>query len=101
MKSHSKSFWIKLISGITLCVIAVVTTLSVMIPSYTSYKEYYDAAMAEKKEKERLNALPLEFLGISAELDKNVKYYDNDTAGSQCADFFLKRKFYRKRQRFF
>lgn len=38
MKKHSKSFWIKLISGTALGVAAMVTTLSVMLPSYLEYK---------------------------------------------------------------
>lgn len=96
MKKHSKSFWIKLISGTALGVAAMVTTLSVMLPSYLEYKNYYDIAMSDKAEKERLNKLPLEFLGISAELDQNVKYWDNDTAEPQNSDFIVRANFTEK-----
>ncbi len=96
MKKHSKSFWIKLISGVTLGTAAIVTTLSVMVPSYLEYKNYYDTAMADKAEKERLSKLPLEFLGISAELDQNVKYWDNDTAEPQNSDFIVRANFTEK-----
>lgn len=96
MKKHSKSFWIKLISGSALGVAAMVTTLSVMLPSYLEYKNYYNIAMADKAEKERLSKLPLEFLGISAELDQNVKYWDNDTAEPQNSDFIVRANFTEK-----
>lgn len=96
MKKHSKSFWIKLISGTALGVAAMVTTLSVMLPSYLEYKNYYDIAMSDKAEKERLSKLPLEFLGISAELDQNVKYWDNDTAEPQNSDFIVRANFTEK-----
>ena len=52
--------------------ICVITALSLMLPSWLSYKEYYDAAVAEREEQKRLNALPLELLGISAELADGV-----------------------------
>lgn len=96
MKKHSKSFWIKLISGTALGIAAMVTTLSVMLPSYLEYKNYYNIAMADKAEKERLSKLPLEFLGISAELDQNVKYWDNDTAEPQNSDFIVRANFTEK-----
>ena len=44
-KNHSKGFFIRLISGITLGVIAIVATLSIMIPSKVGYDKYYKAAM--------------------------------------------------------
>ncbi len=77
-KKHSKGFFVRLFSGTSLAVIAIATTLSVMIPSYVQWKNYYDHIMAEKAEKARLEALPLVLIGISAELDKKVKYYDNN-----------------------
>ncbi len=95
-KKHSKGFFIRLISGITLAVVAIVTTLSVMLPSYAKWKTYYDTLMAEKKKKEYLNSLPLEFLGITAELSETVKYYDNDTADPEPSDFVVKANFTEK-----
>lgn len=95
-KKRSKGFFIRLISGISLALIAVTTTVSVMVPSYVKWKNYYDDVMAEKAERERLNALPLEFLGISAELDKKIKYYDNETADPEKSDFVVRANFTEK-----
>ena len=93
---HSKGFFIRLISGITLGVIAIVATLSIMLPSHATWKKYYDNVMAEKKQKEYLNSLPFKFLGISAELNKGVKYYDNGTAEPETSDFSVKANFTEK-----
>lgn len=95
-EKHSKGFFIRLISGITLAIVAIVTTLSVMLPSHAEWKKYYDNVMAEKREKERLNSLPFEFLGISAELNQDVKYYDNDSAYPEKVDFTVKANFTEK-----
>ncbi|HBK01648.1 MAG TPA: hypothetical protein DDY77_01265, partial [Clostridiales bacterium] len=95
-KKPSKGFLIRLISGITLGVIAIVTTLSVMLPSYAKWKTYYDGVIADKKQKEYLNSLPLEFLSITAELNKDVKYYDNDSAYPEKVDFTVKANFTEK-----
>ena len=99
-KKRSKGFFIRLISGISLALIAVTTSVSVMVPSYVKWKNYYDDVMAEKAEKERLNALPLEFLGISAELDKTIKYYDNETADPEKSDFIVRANFTEKGKAF-
>lgn len=96
MDNKSKYFWIKLISGISLCVIAIVCTLSIMLPSYFTYQDYYNKATAEKAEKKRLNSLPLELLGISAELADGVVYYDNDSADPETSDFVVKANFTEK-----
>ncbi len=93
---HSKGFFIRLISGITLAIVAIVTTLSVMLPSHAEWKKYYDNVMAEKKQKEYLNSLPLKFLGISAELNQGVKYYDNESAYPEKVDFKVKANFTEK-----
>ena len=93
---HSKGFFIRLISGITLAIVAIVTTLSVMLPSHAEWKKYYDNVMAEKKQKEYLNSLPLKFLGISAELNQGVKYYDNESAYPEKGDFTVKANFTEK-----
>ncbi len=93
---HSKGFFIRLISGITLAIVAIVTTLSVMLPSHAEWKKYYDNVMAEKKQKEYLNSLPLKFLGISAELNQGVKYYDNESAYPEKVDFTVKANFTEK-----
>ena len=95
-KKHSKGFFVRLFSGTSLAIIGIVTTLSVMLPSYIQWKTYYDEIMAEKAEQERLNALPLELIGISAELDKKVKYYDNDTAEPEKTDFVVRANFTEK-----
>ena len=95
-KKHSKGFFVRLFSGTSLAVIAIATTLSVMIPSYVQWKNYYDHIMAEKAEKARLEALPLVLIGISAELDKKVKYYDNDTAEPEKTDFVVRANFTEK-----
>ena len=99
-KKRSKGFFIRLISGISLALIAVTTSVSVMVPSYVKWKNYYDDVMAEKAEKDRLNALPLEFLGISAELDKKIKYYDNETADPEKSDFIVRANFTEKGKAF-
>lgn len=95
-KKRTKGFFIRLISGVSLALIAVTTSVSVMVPSYVKWKNYYDNVMAEKAERERLNALPLELLGISAELDKNVKYYNNETAEPEKSDFIVRANFTEK-----
>ena len=99
-KKPSKGFLIRLISGITLGVIAIVTTLSIMIPSKVKYDDYYKAAMAQKAEQERINSLPLELLGITAELATGVKYYSDGTAAPVSADFVVKANFTEKGRNF-
>ena len=95
-EKHSKGFFIRLISGITLGVIAIVATLSIMIPSKVGYDKYFKAAMKEKKQREYLNSLPLELIGITAELADTVKYYDNNTAEPVASDFVVKATFSEK-----
>ena len=93
---HSKGFFIRLISGITLAIVAIVATLAIMIPSKVKYDEYYATKMAEKAEQERINSLPLELLGITAELATGVKYYSDGTAAPVSADFIVKANFTEK-----
>lgn len=80
--------------------ICVITALSLMLPSWLSYKEYYDAAVAEREEQKRLNALPLELLGISAELADGVTYYDNGRAHPETEDFSVTAHFTEKGKAF-
>ena len=94
--NHSKGFFIRLISGITLAIVAIVATLAIMIPSKVKYDEYYATKMAEKAEQERINSLPLELLGITAELATGVKYYSDGTAAPVSADFIVKANFTEK-----
>ena len=47
--------------GIVAALVAVVSTISIMVPSYVAYKKYYDAAIAEREHQKYLNSLPLEF----------------------------------------
>ncbi len=95
-EKHSKGFFIRLISGITLAIVAIVATLSIMIPSKVGYDKYFKAAMEEKKQREYLNSLPLELIGITAELADTVKYYDNNTAEPVASDFVVKATFSEK-----
>ena len=100
MKKPSKTFLTRVIVGAATGLIAVVTSLSVMLPSYFNWKTYYDDVMAEKARKEYLQTLPLEFLGISAELADGVVYYDNETAEPDAEDFSVKANFTEKGEAF-
>lgn len=66
--------------------VAAVTAIDIMIPSYYDWKEYYDAAIAEREEQKYLNSLPFEFLGISATLADGVEYYKNGKAAPENED---------------
>ncbi len=97
MKKHSKYFWIKLASGVTLSAIALTTSLSVMLASRSSYNAYYNDLMSQKSEQERLNSLPLEFLGITVALNDGVAYYkDGFGYAPEKNDFNVKANFTEK-----
>ena len=68
-------------------VIVAVSALAIMIPSYTSWKAGYDAAMQDREHQKYLQSLPLELVGISAALADNVVYYDNGKAAPANSDF--------------
>ena len=77
---------------VTFCIvlsvlIMIIAPLSIMVPSYMSYKEYYDNIIAEREHEKYLQSLPLEFLGISAELKDGVEYYDNGRSYPGVDDF--------------
>ena len=42
--------------GIVAALVAVVSTISIMVPSYVAYKKYYDAAIAEREHQKYLNS---------------------------------------------
>ena len=66
--------------------VAAVTAIDIMIPSYYDWKDYYDAAIAEREEQKYLNSLPFEFLGISATLADGVESYKNGKAAPENED---------------
>ena len=72
----------------------------IIVPSYLEWKEYYDRAEEEKEYQEYLNSLPLEFLGISAELSDSVSYFDNGKANPQPEDFTVTAHFTEKGKNF-
>lgn len=80
--------------------ICLIATLSIMIPSYVSYRKYYDNIMAEKEHQKYLQSLPLEFLGISAELKDGVEYYDNGRSYPGEDDFNVTAHFTEKGKNF-
>ena len=41
-------------------IIITASVLSIMLPSYISWKEYYEAVVAEREEQKRVQSLPLE-----------------------------------------
>lgn len=100
MKNISKTFLIRAIVGVATSLTAVIATASIMLPSYFDWKTYYDEVMAEKARKEYLQTLPLEFLGISAELADGVVYYDNETAEPDVEDFSVRANFTEKGEAF-
>ncbi len=82
--------------GIVAALVAVVSTISIMVPSYVAYKKYYDAAIAERDHQKYLNSLPLEFLGISAELSDGKEYYTDGKAHPENEDFTVTAHFTEK-----
>ena len=71
-----------------------------MVPSYVAYKKYYDAAIAERDHQKYLNSLPLEFLGISAELSEGKEYYTDGKAHPENEDFTVTAHFTEKGKEF-
>ena len=82
--------------GIVAALVAVVSTISIIVPSYVAYKKYYDAAIAERDHQKYLNSLPLEFLGISAELSEGKEYYTDGKAHPENEDFTVTAHFTEK-----
>ncbi len=99
-KKFSAKFLIRLIGGLSLFVVATILTISFMVPSWLDYKNYYDTLIAEREYQKYINGLPLEFLGISAELSDGVIYYDNDSAEPIEEDFVVKANFTEKGRAF-
>ena len=84
-----------IVVALTVCIVGA---LAFMIPSWTSYKSYYDAAVAEREHKKYLNSLPLELVGITASLGDGVEYYDNGKAAPKADDFEVMAHFTEKGQ---
>lgn len=91
----SRKFIIAMMCLVAAIVIAV-TAVCFMVPSWRSYKEYYDAAIAEREHQKYLNSLPLEFVGISASVADGVVYYDNGRATPKRSDFTVTAHFTEK-----
>ena len=98
-KFKDRKFVAVFIAIISVVIIAV-SVFSIMIPSYLSYKEYYDKAVWEREEQKRINKLPLEFLGITATLADGVTYYDNGKASPKRDDFNVMAHFTEKGKNF-
>ena len=80
----------KFVSWFAVCIAAIImvsTVLGIMVPSYTNWKEYYDAAIAERDYNKYLSKLPADCLGITVTLNENVVYYDNGKASPKNSDF--------------
>ena len=80
----------KVLTGLTVgvaCTLAASITLGVMLPSYFSWKSYYDAAIAEREHQKYLQSLPFDCKGITATLNDNVTYYANGKADPTADDF--------------
>ena len=82
----SKKFLTGIAVGASVIIVGS-STLGIMLPSYFSWKEYYDAAIADRDYQKYLQTLPLEITGLSASLNDNVTYYDNGKAAPQNSDF--------------
>lgn len=83
---------------VTALVICAIVALSVMVPAWATYKDYYDKAIAEREHKKYLNSLPLELLGITANLGAGVEFYDNGKAAPTTDDFEVMAHFTEKGQ---
>ena len=84
-----------IVVALTVCIVGA---LAFMIPSWTSYKSYYDAAVAEREHQKYINSLPLELVGITASLGDGVEYYDNGRAAPNADDFEVMAHFTEKGQ---
>ena len=80
----SKKFLTGIAVGASVIIVGS-STLGIMLPSYFSWKEYYDAAIADRDYQKYLQTLPLEITGLSASVNDNVTYYDNGKAAPQSA----------------
>lgn len=77
-----------MISAVSVAVIAAVSTVAgIMLPSYVEWKKYYDSAISDREYQKYLNSLPLEFLGISAQLSSGTIFFDNGKANPINDDF--------------
>ncbi len=82
----SKKFVSWLAVGIA-SIVVVSSVLGIMLPSYFSWKNYYDAIIGEREHQKYLQTLPLECTGLSAELSDSVTYYANGRARPRAEDF--------------
>lgn len=94
MKITRKMINIALASAAGLVV--VVSAASAIGGSYASYKKYYDDLQSERSYQEYLNSLPLEFLGITAQVKDGVRFFSNGRANPKPSDFLVKAQFTEK-----
>lgn len=94
MKITRKMINIALASAAGLVV--VVSAASAIGGSYASYKQYYDDLQSQRSYEEYLNSLPLEFLGITAQVKDGVNYFTNGRANPKADDFLVKAQFTEK-----
>lgn len=87
-KSLFKSKKAYKLTVISACVLACTIAIpSIIVPSYLSYKKYYDDLMAEREHQKYLDSLPLKFEGISASVVDGTLFYNNGRAQPIGSDF--------------
>ena len=96
-KLKSRKF-LSLLIIIVAVIVCIIGAMSFMIPSWVSYNEYYKAAKEEIENQKYINSLPLELVGISAELAQGVEFFDNGKASPIAEDFDVMAHFTEKGQ---
>ena len=89
---------IKLLSAVIAIVVMAVATISIMGSSYSEYQDYYTNIMQEKEYNKYVESLPLEFIGLTAELNEGVEFFEGETPDK--SDFLVKAKFTEKGKEF-
>ncbi len=85
---------IKLLSAIAALIVMIVASINVMVPSYSEYQDYYNGVMQEKEYDKYVESLPLEFVGLFAELNEGVEFFEGETPKK--SDFLVKALFTEK-----
>ena len=67
-----KRKWINIALGAVAGIVVVTTAATVIGSSYSQYKSYYNDVQSQKEHQKYLDSLPLELLGITAELKDSV-----------------------------
>ena len=91
-----KRKWINVALGAVAGIVVVTTAATVIGSSYSQYKSYYNDVQSQKEHQKYLDSLPLELLGITAELKDSVTYYANGRATPKADDFLVKAQFTEK-----